>query len=62
MKFDVKVDATSNEKRRFLGRPDLTPMIELTSIMLDSAMLAVVEIRLKALLANGVDSERQDGH
>ncbi len=62
MKIDVKVDATANEKRRFLGQADVTPMIELVSIMLDSVMLVVVETRLQALLADGVDSEEQDGH
>ena len=57
MKFDVRVEATINEKRRFFGQADVTPMIELMSIMLDSVMMAVVEARLEALMAEGAASE-----
>ena len=59
MKIDVKVKATGNEKRRFLGRADITPMIELVSESLDVAMLAVVQARLAALTAEGFGSEAQ---
>lgn len=62
MKFDVRVEATTNEKRRFLGQADVTPMIELVSIMLDSVMLVVVEARLLPLTAEGAADDELDGH
>ncbi len=62
MKFDVRVEATTNEKRRFLGQADITPMIELASIMLDSVMMVVVEARLEALTTGTAANEKQDGH
>lgn|GEM_PF-4239798 len=61
MKIEVRVEATANEKRRFLGGADITPMIELVSIMLDSVMIVVVQARIKALAAEGIDGDQQDG-
>lgn len=60
MKIDVRVDATLNERRRFLGRADITPMIEVVSIMLDSVSMAVVNARLAALTAEGFTGDEQD--
>jgi len=57
MKIDVNVDATANEKRRFLGSPDVTTLIELVSVMLDEAMMVVVDARLKALETSAAVSE-----
>ena len=51
MKVDVTIEATPNEKRRFLGSPDLTPLVEMISVMLDEAMMVVVDARLEALEA-----------
>ncbi len=62
MKLDVRVEATPNERRRFLGQADVTPMIELASIMLDSVMMVVVEARLEALTAEGAINDEQDEH
>jgi len=61
VKIEVRVEATANEKRRFLGGADITPMIELVSIMLDSVMIVVVQARIKALAAEGIDGDQQDG-
>lgn len=57
MHLNVKVDATPNEKRRFLGYPDITPLVELASEMLDDLMLVVVEARLAALNDQDLDAE-----
>lgn len=62
MKIDVRVEATANERRRLLGGADITPMIELVSIMLDSVMMVVVKARLEALSADVMDEEQQDRH
>lgn len=59
MKIDVRVDATENEKRRFLGRANITPVIEVMSIALDRAMLAVVDARLETLTAELAGREEQ---
>lgn len=56
MKIQVQVDATVNEKRRFIGQPDITPLIELASEMLDHAMGLVVEARLEQLEDMGYGS------
>ena len=60
LKIDVRVEATANERRRLLGGADITPMIELVSIMLDSVMLVVVRARLEALSPDELDDEEQD--
>ena len=60
MKIEVRVEATANEKRRFLGGANITPMVELVSNMIDSMMLAVVDARLAALTADGMNSEKRD--
>jgi len=60
LEIDVRVEATANERRRLLGGADITPMIELVSIMLDSVMMVVVRARLEALSADELDDERQD--
>lgn len=57
MKIDVRVKASGTEKRRFLGRADITPMVELVSDTLDTAMLAVVQARLAALTSELAASE-----
>ncbi|MDH3663999.1 MAG: hypothetical protein OEU92_28965 [Alphaproteobacteria bacterium] len=67
MKIDVRVEATGTEKRRFLGQADITPMIELVSDTLDTAMLAVVQARLAALTSDlaareVAESEERHGH
>lgn len=59
MEIDVQVDVTPNERRRFLGDADITPMVELVSEMLDQAMMAVVDARLAALTA--CDDENDAG-
>ncbi|MEM9625503.1 MAG: DUF6489 family protein [Pseudomonadota bacterium] len=60
MKFDVRVEATTNEKRRFFGQADVTPMVELASVAMDKAMLAVVEARSKALSAEIAANQELD--
>lgn len=61
MKMEVRVEASVNEKRRFLGGADITPMVELVSIMVDTAMLAVVDARLEALTGeNAAADDRRD--
>ena len=49
MEIDIKVDATPNEIRRLLGNPNISPIIELLSVMLDQTMMVVVDARLQAL-------------
>lgn len=60
MKIEVRVKATTNEKRRFVGGADITPMIELLSIMLDDAMVVVVDARLAALTSTAPDGDRRE--
>lgn len=60
MKIEVRVEATPNERRRFLGRADITPVIEVVSIMLDSVSMAFANARLASLEAEGFTSDRQD--
>ena len=60
MKIEVRVKADANERRRFLGGANTAPMIELVSVMLDHVMMVVVEERLKALTAEGVDCARRE--
>lgn len=57
MEIYVNVEATPNERRRLLGYPDITPMAELLSEMLDDAMMVVVDARLEALSATGQPSD-----
>ena len=60
MKIDLKVEATLNEKRRFRGSPDLTPLVELVSVMLDEVMMVVVNARLEALETVGFGENGDD--
>lgn len=60
LKIDVRVEATANERRRLLGGADITPMIELVSLMLDSVMMVVVKARLETLSTEVMDDEQQD--
>jgi hypothetical protein len=60
MEIDIKIDATPNEIRRLLGNPDISPMIELLSVMLDQAMMVVVDARLQALESAMLQDEDVD--
>ena len=60
LKIDVRVEATASERRRLLGGADITPMIELVSLMLDSVMMVVVRARLETLSDDAMDDERLD--
>ena len=57
MELSVRVEATVNEKRRFLGYPDITPLVELASLAMDDLMMLVVEARLAALEHNLDEAE-----
>lgn len=61
MKIEVRVDATTNERRRLIGQADITPIVELVSETLDMAMMAVVDRRLAALTAELDGQSERDG-
>jgi len=49
MAIEIKINWTANQWRRFLGRADITPLAELTSVMADKIALHIVDQRLEAL-------------
>lgn len=51
MAIEIRINWTPNQWRRFLGQPDQTPLVELTSVMIDKLALLVVDQRLEALTA-----------
>lgn len=53
MGIEVRINWTPNEWRRFWGWPDVTPLVELTSELLDDAAMALVEHRLETLAMAG---------
>jgi hypothetical protein len=61
MKIDVRIEASPSERRRLLGRANVTPVIEVMSILSDGAAMAVVNARLAALEAEGIVGDQQDG-
>lgn len=61
MNIDVRIEATSTEKRRLLGRANLTPVIEVMSILSDCVAMAMVNARLAALESEIYAGDQQDG-
>ena len=59
MAIEIRINWTANQWRRFLGRADITPLAELTSIMADKIALHIVDQRLAALGLG--DGERDFG-
>lgn len=52
MEIDVRLDWTPNQWRRFLGRADMTPLVELAAVMLDKMALHLMDQRLASLNAD----------
>ncbi len=61
MELELRIDMTPNERRRFLGHPDITPMVELVSELADDVMMVVVEARLDALQSTLGELQADDG-
>jgi len=59
MAIEIRIDWTANQWRRFLGQADITPIVELISVMADRAAFAAVERHLEALTAvtGGMNSD-----
>ncbi len=59
MDIDVRLRWTPTEWRRFLGLADITPLVELASVMIDQVVLGIVHQRLEALtpVCQGTEAE-----
>lgn len=53
-RIEIKLGWTPNQWRRFLGRADTTPLVELCSVITDRMTMHVIDLRL-AELANDED-------
>lgn len=61
MAIEVRIDWTPNQWRRFFGRPDTTPLVELMSVMIDKMALLDIDRRLEALTSELEDIETGTG-
>lgn len=55
MDIEVRINWTPNQWRRFCGQADITPLVELASVMIDRMAMLVVDRRLDALTAEQDD-------
>ncbi len=55
MRARMRVECTPDEARRLLGWPDVIPLVELASALVDSGMMWVVDRRLEMLSTGGDD-------
>ena len=51
MSIEIRMNWTPNQWRRFLGQPDMTPLVELGSVVMDKIALLSIDERLAALQA-----------
>ena len=52
MDIQIRIKWTPNQWRRFFGQPDITPLVELASVVIDGMAMLVVERRLEAMTAD----------
>ncbi len=61
MAVEIRIDWTANQWRRFYGQADMTPMIEMVSIVADRIALVAIEKHLAALTAGTPGTTADDG-
>lgn len=60
MEVDVKIAWTPSDWRRFLGLADITPLVELMSVVADGLAFGEVERRLEALSCERAADDGED--
>ncbi len=49
MDIEVRLTWTPSQWRRFLGLADITPLVEVSSVMIDRMVMGIIDQRLEAL-------------